>query len=443
MKRIILNRFVSEKRQRTSENSLNMDLQKDSFQRFGSDLTANILSYLDRSSQQKFLKLSKLWYKSMYEMAHFVTINYPQLPLLEVNSGISAASLQNTFNYVKRLENRRAHKLDIYAATHNLSFIRGSLQYSPFVEELKIRIWDNSLDDVYIFELLDIISDLKNLKKLYLNFGFNFSSKSVFNYFVEKFKNIICELVIENFDDFVDSDHFFKGLAEFKNLKTITVNNSSRDYQWLKKLSKAIPGLQKLFIVKAFNGDLFNISIHKLLKLWPNIRYIFCSDRDITDRYNLAVFKKYMRALYRQDPVEYPIYNVPNWANELIYSKEYKSLFLARHDCNNGKIPDNIENLFFINHPNRRDNEAGIIQITKLINKNPNIRSLRTNSNYLEALFPLFLGKAINNQNKSYLLGDLNSNWLYCGSNLKTNAQLMLDFFQFGPREENPAHFFH
>ena len=417
-------------------------LIRDSFERFGNDLAANILSYLDRTHQHKYLKVSTQWFRSMFNMAHIANVyNSDSLPIIENFEVYGISSLQKTLTYVKHIEYRRAHKLLLTTGDKSLHFISEGIRKSPFVEELKIRIWDSSLDDVYMFELRDIISKAKHLKKLYLYLGFSFSKMSYFDYFVEQFAPILCELVIDNFIDIIDHKQFFIGMSKLKKLETLTLLTSTQDFEWLKKLSKAVPQLSKLYILKALDQDLRRISLNRLLELWPNIKYIFSSDRCVHPAYDLAYFKPFMKWLNKKEPLASSLYNTIYWSNELIYSRDYKFLFLARHDNNYGKLPKNIENLYFIDHCNRRE-ENSLFQLKRILQNSPNIRALRTNHSNLDECFGYFLGKAINNPKNSYLLGDCYSDWLYCGQNLKSNSLLMIDLYSYGPVEENPKYFY-
>ena len=369
----------------------------------------------------------------MYKMTHFVTLNYPQHSLLELTEG-TVDSAYKTFKYVKYMETRRAHRLEIHAATHTIPFILDTLRASPFVEELKILIWDNTIEDVFIFELFEIVKKLKCLKKLRIHFGFAFKNVEMFEFFVENFKHILVEYVIDNYSAFLDSRQFFEGLSKLTKLTTLTISNSSRDFKWLKKIAKALPQLSKLYLIKLYNSDILNKGITHFLELWPEIRYIFISDRDLNNRYNLGFFKPYIRAIYKQEPLVYPIYNTQSWGNELIYSKEYNFLFLSRADNCNGVLPSNIEHLFFVNHP--FNTRTGVIELKNILMRSPNIRSLRTNGSYVNSCFQIMLAKALSFQTKIFLLGDLTSDWLYHGGNLRTNSERILQFFQYGPRRQ-------
>ena len=423
---------------------MSIPVARDSFERVGNDLASNILSYLDRTHQHKFLTVSSQWFRSMFNMAHIANVyNSESLPIIENFEINDISSLEKTLEYIKHFEYRRTHKLFLTTGDKSLHFINTGIRNSPFVEELKIRIWDTSLEDVYMFELKNLISKAKHLKKLYLYLGFSFSKISYFDYFVDNFSPILCELIIENLIDFLDSDHFFNGMAKLKKLKTLTLVHLTLDIKWLRKLSKAVPQLSKLYILKAIDLDIKNISINKLLELWPNIKYIFSSDRAVHPAYDLSYFKPFMKWTNKQEPLISPLYNTLYWSNEIIYSKEYKFLFLARRDNNRGKLPENIENLYFVGHHNRRDSECLLFQLKRILKNSPNIRSLRTNSQFLDECFPFFLEKAINNTQTSYLLGDFYSNWFYCGRNLRSTSRLMLDLFQYGPAEETPKHYFY
>ena len=332
------------------------------------------------------------------------------------------------------MQNRRAHKIDIHLTGYSMPYLSEYIRKTPFVQELKIRVWDAELDDIYIFELLEVMKGLKYLKKIYMNFSFKFEHSKIFNLLVENFSKILVETSIESSGYFADNSDYLRDLSKFSGLKTLTIYNSTRTKTWLRKVANSTPNLSKLYLIRFYNTEFDFWTINSLLKLWPNIRFILNGERDITSRYDFSFFKPHFRSMYKQQPLDMSMIQNQYWSNEMVYSRDYKCLLLSRANNLCAKLPKNIENLFFIDHPNRRDIISVRNQLKAILWENKQIKSLRTNVLLMEDNFMHFMLNAVCNPGKSYLLGDLASNWLYSELNIQSNSRQMMNWFKYGPK---------
>jgi hypothetical protein len=282
-----------------------------------------------------------------------------------------------------------------------------------------------------MLEVIEIIKKLKYLKKIHLNFNFMFENTSVHQLFVKHFTPILGSITISAGTYFVDN--YFGSLKQFTGLKSLTLSDCHYGDAWFNELAQKSPGLSTLNLVRVYHNNLTKLSINYILNLWPNISYVLSTFRPLTSQFNLSNFKPFFKSMFKQEPLNRTVLETQNWSNDMVYSKGYKTLLLAREDGNNGILPDNIEHLFFINFTNRSDITSVAANLMALLWKNPNLRSLRINSRLVDSCFPTFRYKAVNNPNKVYLLGDLSSNWYYWGQNLKSTSDQMFTLYEYGP----------
>ena len=371
----------------------------------------------------------------MFKWEQFCTRRSCHKPEVTYYDICSPYFIEKTLEYIESNENKKLKRLEIQETVHRFEFIEKIIKSAPLVKEIKLCIREPKINDKYFFDLKKLTNSLINLKELRLCFSFEFLSPSIYGYFIGAFKDILIEFIVDLCRNVCCTSYFFQGLSKLTKVRTLTIMNAQGKITWMSKLQKAMPNLR---VLKFIRIDDRNTDIHEILKLWPNIKYVFISDNQPSIHYDLGSFKPYLRSISKQAQISSPLTRIWHWSGEFIYSRDFKTIFTTRADYFGGRLPSNIEHLYFIKASGLRFFPGHTHNFKEMVRNSPQLRSLRTNPVDMESFFPIFMDKSLHEPNKQFLLGDLESDWMYKRRNISSNSHQMMDWFKYGPlREDN------
>ena len=240
------------------------------FNRFGEDLSANILSYLNLDYQEKLIFVSKQWYKEMFSMSHFATVDCEE-----------ALMSDDCVNPFEKTQYRRVWRMVARVNEFSFFLLPNIIKSAPNLKELKIE-WDSSeyntpLNECQVLILKECIKN-SNVTKLHLAITVSFNNYENLNQFIQEFSEMLYEIWIDlsksyNKEPYSMLLHNINSMKCLKKLALLNVKtNSTTDL--LIFLSKDVPNLEVIMI---FGNDIRNIDtcwpLNLLIKYFKNIKY--------------------------------------------------------------------------------------------------------------------------------------------------------------------------
>ena len=352
--------------------------------------------------------------------------------------------VSETLQYIAFKENRQLKYLKIDGLFIELNdCVFNTIKSAPYLRELNLSVNTVGIvKDEKFKEFKQVLSELKFLNKLRLGFSFQFGCEEVLNDFVESFKTMLVEFVVDVSLPIVSTDYYYTSLSKLTKVRKITVtrpliwfksDNFNDNKDWISKLAQSFPNLFYLTLV---NIEEQKPNIHQILKFWPNIKYV-----SIT----LALdFKKYkyhqqlkdlLHSIKKQNIFTSPIMTLH--FSELLYSKVDKTIITNRSDLLYGKLPSTIEHLYFNSREqNYSDYTEHINKMFEILTRSPQLRTLRTIEPDVYRLFNIFQSRAIKEPNKTFQLVSHINDWLYQWKNFSSNCEKMRSFYEYGPQNK-------
>ena len=429
-----------------------MSYSKDSFDRFGDDLCAHILSFLDRKQQIKLSCVSSQWKNHMYAMSHFVTI---ECDMFFNRRGSCCNTFDNlkTIAYFKKTQNRRTWKLALqFKCPRYFDFIPHIIRNTPNLKELKIEMhpdFNFSVGQDFIGEehlqMLSHMIEKSYIKKLYLALPVKFKNLEKLMYFVNRFKDITYELWI----DMNSSNKFLKPLIEnlksFANLKTLALVNWDPNKVLFNcySIGEFVPKIETLIIKSCFEAQYGVWSMDSFLKSYPQLKYLLIhrsmrhllkSLENFKQNISISELKPLAYSTLKCEPLNKPLTwdrNICRDVYFLFYSKKHR--FFIDFMClyNPINIPPLIENYIYLNRFGGTNDKYVFIpgrdnRVLSFINdkiKNSNMKRIRTEYRLNRPLIRILAPIAEQFPREKYMISDETSQFLWTGSDESANLK--------------------
>ena len=429
-----------------------MSYSRDSFDRFGDDLCAHILSFLDRKQQIKLSCVCSQWKNHMYAMSHFVTI---ECDMFFNRRGSCCNTFDNlkTIAYFKNTQNRRTWKMALqFKCPRYFDYIPHIIRNTPNLKELKIELhpdYNFSVGKDFIGEehlqMLSYWIKKSNIEKLYLALPVKFKNLEKLESFVSSFKEIICELWVDMNNTNKYLTPMIENLKMFSNLKTLALVNwdPNKSLYSCYFISKYAPKIETLIIKASFAPHFGVWSIDCFLKSYPNLKYLLVHRSVKPELYSLvkskqnisiSELKPLVYSTLKCEPLNKPlVWDRPIYRDVffLFYSKKFNAFidFMCLYEPIN--IPNHIENYIYLNRfggannkyvfkPERDDRVISFIN-DKI--KNSNLKRIRTEYRLNKPIIRILAQFAEKFPREKYMISDETSQFLWTGSDESANLK--------------------
>ncbi len=389
-------------------------VRKDSFDRFGDDLAANILSYLPRLQQYRYSRVCQQWLNCMFEMEHFATLPCPKI----IPGFWHAHPIDGLQRHMRDNENKKLLRLDVVLSYVSLVGLSEVLINAPHLRHLKIEVknleyFNGAVFAKHILFNLNYTLLDTNLEKLSFAIPLIFESFFAAKFFVERFGPILAEMWIDCQNDSNIIHYLIRELKNMPKLESLVLfrcGNKLCQY-FPEHLAKSCPNLKRICLNTVNNG-LFNKPIDVYFKLFPKLKYLLIQKSG--HMVSISDLRKLVLSTHRCQPATdiLALYKPPYQRAEMVfYSTEYKFM-LATVEDDLPIIPRNTESLVFMDRNDRVVIGHLVSFLTDVIQKSA-IRKLIVSQGLYDAMMPLIGEKAKKSPTLKHLCSHNQSPWLW------------------------------
>ena len=341
--------------------------RRDSFDRFGSDLSAVIFSYFNTAEQLIFRELNRSASNHMFDHSLIMVLS-------SKIGDINLSSLDKLAKYYRRTVRKAWIDLDIYCIDDVCYLLTALLKGRKSLDVLYLSSQYAWCSTNQICHLINSI-DPNFAKELYLNFTMCLMRDTTFGLLSSKLGSSLAGVGIQM--TYFDFFNVYKSSLKIKKLKVWL------DYPYfieLKEISERFPYLERLYI---FSNEVFD-SMELLIPLsqsyFPNINYFaFHHTNGKYDTLNkmCVIGHRMMYYLSRKEFPSNPVMDLKDHSH-LVFSKSQKSLWLVANTyLGYPKIPSSVKNVFFI-FSEWKSLLAEELQAMNILEVNPSINYFRS-----------------------------------------------------------------
>ena len=388
---------------------------RDCFDRFGNDLTANILSYMGREEQYRYIRVCKQWMYRMFDMTHNATLECPKsYPGFWNPICINGLQL-----LLRERENRRVWRMDILLTGASIAGLSEQLSNAPNLKHLKIEFKESTalpiIAETVLFQLNAALLDVK-LQKFSLAIPLVFTRTACLEFFVKKFGPILSEFWINCSNQRKILQYLIHSLKHMPKLECLVFINCGRilPSTLIEYLGTRCPNLKRLCLYDLENPMIYG-SIDKFVKTLPNLKYLILQKLTNKVRVSISSLRNIMISTDRCEPSSDAInYLKRHYHKEELtfYAKEYNFMLCATKDLFVHEIPKSVQSLVFMDYYESEDTVPFVWYLNEAMNRT-SIRKLVVNRELIDQLVPIMGEKAKKNPKAKHLIGHDRSPWLW------------------------------
>ncbi len=408
---------------------------KDSFNRFGNDLTGLILSYLEVEDQYRLLTVNKMFAYNMFVFSTNVCITKPF-------QAFASMPLYASMSVLIKRQFDAVRQLTVNLDNNGLDFAIAFYNNCPNITTLKLEgDRGNSGQVSYAVDFMHRLKVKPSLKQLYLNILFKFHRFRL-DYFLGLYGPVLCEFGYDYENNYMVESFLYR-MPKLKKLHIFCKNPyqifDQEDLQRLSMLcaKKQLKGLY--FYRNSAEQIDYLLDLVGIKKLFPDLDYYYAGP-DHGSKNSGGLFKNYdFRKSSMRDMLKFQTFvrdpECVSYYNVLYYSRNHSFLYLNQiiHFSSQVKqifatIPDDVKSLVFrlsdlhVHH----DIERRPRMVMQILNKYRNITHIRLAPIVFNFLFIKHVIDLIEaNPSVTYCLAEDNTEPLKKCCNVWTNSDYL------------------
>ena len=349
---------------------------KDSFVRFGIDLSAVILSYLDAGEQVFYRGLNHLSATHMFDQTQILVLEW-------IRDEKELVDIQQLAMYYRRTVRKVWINLDIYGIDTSCHFLTELLKGRKPLEVLYLYSASGWCNSDKICHLINSI-DSNFAKDLYLDFTLCMMEDTTFDLLKSKLGGCLAGIGLQ----MTRYDYFEKHKSSFR-IKKLKIWMTHPVSPELKEISDRFPDLERLYIFAYEEFHYMGLLIPLSQSYFPNIKYFAFHYTEGTPDTLHDMCDKGHRLIHYLSRKEFPAYAVMylHGHSHLVYSKTQKSIWIVTNTyLGYPQLPSYVKNLSFVwSEENRLLAEE--LQGINILKANPRIEYFRSRDVSMSFLF--------------------------------------------------------
>ena len=363
--------------------------RRDSFDRFGDDLTATILSYLPINDKYRYCMTSNMFFNNMFSQTRLADISdflFSPIRFWDFER-FSPATTDRIFDSMERNQYHPITSLYANIGANCFQTVVNFYNKCPNVRRLKIDGGNRKISHISDWtNLMANISVKPPLRELYLGSLFVFQTQSNMDFFIHRYIPVLKEVgVVLNYMVELPADVIIANLHRFPNVEVLNIAIFNSDGWTIsmaahKTISKALPRLKKLnFYLAMDNQNDILYDVDRLTRVYPHLTDLYVGPMLGGQWTDPSFMKSAMEDMAKFGPVRRAIF-LDQHSTTLRYSKKYKWVFFVQRNKRHQLIlPTEVNSIVFHYFDKIYRASSDVAMLKALLNRHPNIRQIRVN----------------------------------------------------------------